>query len=106
MNWDALGAVGEIVGKLERSTTSEVRQVDSWPREEAATVLVLAREEELELVVQVNGKVRARLRVAAGISEPDAVEQALTDEAVQRAMDGREVKKTVYVQDRLVNLVV
>jgi leucyl-tRNA synthetase len=74
----------------------------SWPSYDEA----LARDAELELVVQVNGKVRARLRVAPGISEEDAVDEALADEAVQRAVGGKSLKKAVYVPDRLVNLVV
>ncbi|MBI4419454.1 MAG: hypothetical protein HY560_01405 [Gemmatimonadetes bacterium] len=66
----------------------------------------LAREDEIELVVQVNGKVRGRLRVAPGLDQEQAVRLALADPAVQRFLDGNPLKKVVYVQDRLVNLVV
>ena len=74
----------------------------SWPEYEAE----LARETRIELVVQVNGKVRGRLQVAAGISKEAAVALALEDEGVKRFVDGEEIKKTIYVQDRLVNLVI
>ncbi len=74
----------------------------SWPEYDAE----LARETRIELVVQVNGKVRGRLQVAAGMSKEAAVALALEDEGVKRFVDGEEIKKTIYVQDRLVNLVV
>jgi leucyl-tRNA synthetase len=73
-----------------------------WPAYDEA----LAQEEQLELVVQVNGKVRGRLRVARGISQDEAVEQALAQEAVQRFVADKQLRKTIYVPDRLVNLVV
>jgi leucyl-tRNA synthetase len=66
----------------------------------------LAAEEAVELVVQVNGKVRARLAAPRGIVEQDAVARALADEAVRRFVDGKPIRKTVYVPDRLVNIVV
>jgi leucyl-tRNA synthetase len=73
-----------------------------WPAYDAA----LAQEEQLELVVQVNGKVRGRLRVEPGISQDEAVARALAEEAVQRFTEGKQPRKTIYVPDRLVNLVV
>lgn len=73
----------------------------SWPGWDER----LAQEDEIELVIQVNGKVRSRVRVARGISREQAVERALQDEAVQRFVKGKKVRKTVFVEDRLVNLV-
>ncbi len=57
-------------------------------------------------MVQVNGKVRGRLTVARGVSKEEAVEKALADETVKRFVDGDRIKKTIFVPDRLVNLVV
>ncbi len=74
----------------------------SWPIYDEE----LARAEEIELVVQVNGKVRSRLRVSPGLSEAEVLERALAVEGVCRFVDGREIRKVVYVPDRLVNLVV
>jgi leucyl-tRNA synthetase len=74
----------------------------TWPRFDEA----LAHEDEVELVVQVNGKVRSRIVVPRGLSQSEAVERALSDATVKRFVDGGGVKKAVYVQDRLVNLVV
>jgi leucyl-tRNA synthetase len=74
----------------------------SWPEFDAE----LARVEEIELVVQVNGKVRGKVHVSPGIAEAEAVKLALADPGVQRHLGGKEVRKAVYVQDRLVSLVV
>jgi leucyl-tRNA synthetase len=73
-----------------------------WPAYDEA----LARVDEIELVVQVNGKVRGRLRVSPGIPESKAVELALAEPGVQRHTEGKTIRKAVYVQDRLVSLVV
>jgi len=74
----------------------------SWPAFDEA----LASEDEIELVVQVNGKVRGRLKVAPGITEAQAIALALAEPRVLRHTDGKEIRKAVYVQDRLVSLVV
>jgi leucyl-tRNA synthetase len=66
----------------------------------------LAAEGEIELVVQVNGKVRGRITVPRGLTESQAVERALAEDAVRKFVDGKPLKKAIYVQDRLVNLVV
>ncbi len=73
----------------------------SWPAWDDA----LAREEQVELVVQVNGRVRGRLQVARGTSQAQAVERALADEAVKKFVGEKKIRKAVYVEDRLVNLV-
>ncbi len=73
-----------------------------WPEFDAS----LAQENEVELVVQVNGKVRGRLTVPRGVAETEVVNQALADASVKKFMDGKPVRKVIYVQDRLLNLVV
>jgi leucyl-tRNA synthetase len=73
-----------------------------WPSvdEEAA------KEEQLVLVVQVNGKLRDRILVAPGISDDEARAAALGSEAVQQAIEGKPVRKVIIVPGKLVNLVV
>jgi leucyl-tRNA synthetase len=66
----------------------------------------LAKEDEVEVVVQVNGRVRARLRVAAGLGEAEIVPKALAEPAVAAHIDGKKVAKWIVVKDKLVNLVV
>src|SRR5213593_3925865 len=61
---------------------------------------------DVEIAVQVNGKLRSRLTVPRGMAEKDVLERVLADEAVKKFVDGQKVKKVIFVQDRLVNLVV
>jgi leucyl-tRNA synthetase len=74
----------------------------AWP----AFDVELARDEEVEVVVQVNGRVRARLKVAAGLGEADLVPKVLAAPAVAQHVDGKRVVKWIVVPDKLVNLVV
>jgi len=60
----------------------------------------------VEIAVQVNGKLRARLELPRGTSQDDVVARALAEAGVKKFVDGNPVKKIVFVQDRLVNLVV
>jgi len=73
-----------------------------WPAFNAE----LAKEDEVEIVVQVNGRVRGKLVVAAGLSEAGVVSKALADPAVAHHVDGKRVVKTIFVPNKLVNLVV
>jgi leucyl-tRNA synthetase len=72
-----------------------------WPAYDAE----LAKADEVTLVIQVDGRVRDRLTVAAGLSEDDAKAAALASEKVRKAIDGRSVAKIVVVPGRLVNIV-
>jgi len=74
----------------------------SWPEHDEA----LAKKDEVEIVVQVNGRVRGRINVDVGIAEEDAVGKALEEKSVQRFIEGKEIKKTIYVENKLVSLVV
>src|SRR5437867_1847001 len=74
----------------------------SWPSYDAT----LAAAGDVEVVVQVNGKVRGRVTVNRGASEAEVVARALQDESVRKFVNGKPVRKTVYVQDRLLNFVV
>ncbi|MEJ2010937.1 MAG: leucine--tRNA ligase [Anaerolineales bacterium] len=66
----------------------------------------LAKEDEITLVIQVNGKVRDRITVPAEISEQAARQAALASEAAQRFMEGKEPSEVIVVPGRLVNIVV
>jgi leucyl-tRNA synthetase len=74
----------------------------AWPGFDPA----LAVAQQVEFVVQVNGKVRARVPLARGTGEAAAVATALADQMVRRFTGGKEPKKVVFVPDRLVNLVI
>jgi leucyl-tRNA synthetase len=74
----------------------------AWPVADPALLV----HDEVLLVVQVNGKVRGKLTVAAGMSEEDALAAARADAKVAAYLDGQTVRKIVYVPDRLLNVVV
>jgi leucyl-tRNA synthetase len=72
-----------------------------WPRYDAA----LAAEDEIDLVVQVNGKLRGKVRVARETTQDDAYAAALADAGVAKFVTGTP-KKVVFVPGRLLNIVV
>jgi leucyl-tRNA synthetase len=73
-----------------------------WPKFDPA----LAKEEEVEMAVQVNGKIKARITVPADAEEARIREIALADEKVRAAIAGKEIVKVLVVKGRLVNVVV
>ena len=72
-----------------------------WPVVDEALLV----EDTVTAVVQIQGKVRARLEVAPGISEADLEALALADPAVQRALEGKQVRKVIVKAPKLVNIV-
>ena len=89
--WEALGHAGGILN-------GEAR----WPQADEE----LARKEELEIPVQVNGKLRSRIRATPDTPEAELREAALTDEKIRSFTDGREIVKVIIVPQRLVNIVI
>ena len=87
--WSELGQQGDLVNQ-------------PWPQidEDALT------QQRLSLVVQVNGKVRGQIDVAADASQGDILETAKHEENVARHLDGKTVRKEIYVPNKLVNIVV
>jgi leucyl-tRNA synthetase len=73
----------------------------SWPTFDPA----MAADETVTLVVQVDGKVRDKLEVSAGISEADALEAARASAGARRALEGHEVRTEIVRAPRLVNFV-
>ncbi|MGA7572241.1 MAG: class I tRNA ligase family protein, partial [Candidatus Aquilonibacter sp.] len=89
----------ELWSRLGHATSVHLERVLE-PEDEALAV------DEITLVVQVNGKIRARIAAAPGIAESDAIELALADPHVRAQIDGKAMRKQIYVPDKLVNLVV
>ncbi|MFH0892377.1 MAG: class I tRNA ligase family protein [Candidatus Falkowbacteria bacterium] len=73
-----------------------------WPKYDPA----LAREETIELVIQVNSKMRDKVMVPADISEAEAKETALKSANVQKWTENKEIVKAIYIKGKLVNIVV
>ena len=86
--WELLGGAPSIANS-------------TWPTADPALLVA----DEVTMVVQVQGKVRAKLQVAPDIAEDDAVALALADPKVRRALDGRPVAKTITRLPRLVSIV-
>jgi leucyl-tRNA synthetase len=89
--WEGLGHAGGLLGEGPR-----------WPVADPE----LARREELEIPIQVNGKLRSRVIAAPGVSEDELRQSALADERVQALINGRQVVKVIVVPERLVNVVI
>ncbi len=75
---------------------------EAWPELDRQALAV----DLVEIVVQVNGKLRGRLSVAADADKDSIAAQALADPNVQRFIEGKEVRKTIVVPGRLVSIVV
>ncbi len=73
-----------------------------WPKYDA----VLAKEEEVEIPVQINGKLRSRIVVAVDAPEDAIIERALADKKIKAAIAGKQIAKTIVVAGKLVNIVV
>jgi len=87
--WTALGGRGPLY-------------CAEWPRVDES-----ARERmQVTLVVQVNGKLRARIELEPGLAQEAALEQAMAIENIQRHMEGKQIRKVIHIPDRLLNIVV
>jgi leucyl-tRNA synthetase len=96
----------ELWSQLDRPSTA-LRAAKSifaekWPEYDKN----LIKEETIELVVQINGKVRGKFSVPADISEDEAIKMASCDDAIKKWLGGKEPKKVIFVKGRLVNIVV
>ncbi len=74
----------------------------SWPQYDESKCVV----NTIEIVAQVNGKIKAKLSVAAGITAEEAISLAKADEKVSAAIGSLNVVKELYVPGKLVNIVV
>jgi len=72
-----------------------------WPQYDSEMLQV----DQVEVVVQINGKVRGRINVPADCSEEQLIEEARNNERISELLDGKEVVKTIAVPGRLVNIV-
>jgi len=75
---------------------------ESWPNYEEE----LTKDPEVELALQINGKIREKLVVAAESDEESIKEKALGNERIQSLLEGKTVRKVIVIKNRLVNIVV
>ena len=77
--------------------------LEKWPKYDKK----LIKEDEFDLVIQVNGKTRAIAKAGKGIIEADALELALSQESIKRFVANRnDIRKTIFVPDRLINIII
>ncbi|MDA9755082.1 class I tRNA ligase family protein, partial [Gammaproteobacteria bacterium] len=74
----------------------------SWPKFEPS----LIEAEEFELIIQVNGKVRGKINLNKDTSQKDIEQAALSVENVKNFIDSFEIKKTIYIKEKLINFVI
>ncbi|MDR2833565.1 MAG: leucine--tRNA ligase [Streptococcaceae bacterium] len=86
--WEILGGTDSIVNY-------------AWPTYDEAMLV----EDEIEIVFQINGKVRAKLTIPADLSKEELEKSALANETVQRHLDGLTIRKVIAVPNKLVNIV-
>jgi leucyl-tRNA synthetase len=75
--------------------------LSSWPKYNES----LFQDEEIKIVVQINGKVRAEIMITADDAEEAIKKQALSNQAILKHIEGKEIKKVIYVKNRLINIV-
>jgi len=88
--WEMLGHTGPTLAHA------------PWPK----FVPQLAAEDEVEIVVQVNGRVKTRMLVAVGLGKEELAERVLSDPKIPSLLEGQRIVKKIVVPDKLVNLVV
>ena len=86
--WEELGREGPVF-----------RQ--TWPAFDPE----LAREEEAEMPVQINGKLRGRIYIPFGASRELTEQRALADDKIQQVLQGKQIVKIIVIPDKLVNIV-
>ena len=87
--WEALGHETSV-------------HLETWPQYDESALV----QDEVEMVVQINGKVREHITVDVTLSKEEVAEQALADARVQALIAGKTVRKTIVVPKKLINFVV
>lgn len=87
--WEALGHEASV-------------HLETWPQYDESALV----QDEVEMVVQINGKVREHITVDVALSREEVAEQALADARVQVLIAGKTVRKTIVVPKKLINFVV
>jgi leucyl-tRNA synthetase len=86
--WEALGEKESIIRH-------------KWPDYDREAVL----EEEILIVIQVNGRLRDRITIPASFGEEEVKDWALKSEKIRRLVEGKEIKRVILVPKKLVNIV-
>jgi len=97
-----LDKVGTKSGqKVTSGVTSSIHN-QKWPKFRKQ----LAKKANITLVIQVNGKVRDKIEVPADVTEAKAKKLAMERENIKKWLEGKEIKKVIFVKGKLINIVV
>ena len=64
------------------------------------------KDEEIKIGIQINGKVRGEMMISADENEEEVRKQAISNEFILKHLDGKDIKKVIYVKNRLINIVI
>ena len=81
---------------------NETIAFESWPTYDESQLV----EDTIEIVVQINGKVKAKLNIAVDEPQESVMEKAFADEKVKETVEGKNIVKQIYVPNKIVNIVV
>ena len=90
-----------ITEELYETYCGGILHEQSWPTYDEA----LCKEDTIEIVVQINGKVRCKMNIAVGAEKDAVLEQALAEPKIAEAVAGKQLVKQIYVPNKLVNFV-
>ena len=90
-----------ITEELYETYCGGILHEQSWPTYDEA----LCKEDTIEIVVQINGKVRCKMNIAVGAEKEAVLEQALAEPKIAEAVAGKQLVKQIYVPNKLVNFV-
>ncbi len=97
MGWDAFGLPADMAAVKHGIHPSD------WTDKNIAEI---AKQEQVTIVVQINGKLRDRMVVSAGTAEDEVRRMALDRERIKQWIEGKEISRIVVVPDKLVNVVI
>ncbi|MBR1824725.1 MAG: leucine--tRNA ligase [Ruminococcus sp.] len=90
-----------IAEEMYNNLTGKILSEQSWVTYDEA----LCKDETIEIVVQINGKVKAKLNIAVDEPQDSVMEKAMADEKVKEAVAGKNIVKQIYVPNKIVNIV-
>ena len=76
--------------------------LENWPKPDQEAMIV----DEIEIPVQINGKVRSKIILPTGTTEDDALQIAISNEQIKQIIEDSEVRRVIYVENRLLNIVI
>ena len=89
----------ELWSKIGNKTSIHL---EKWPEYDKSLIV----DEEIELIVQINGKLRDKIKIKADLGEEEAKKIVLESEKVKIWIDGKKIKQVVFVKGKLMNIVV